>query len=80
MKSPKPTKNETQRLEKLKEYNVLDTLAEQEYDDITLLASQICNELDEKTSRYIVQTEFANMSEEQAAELRTNLLKFRTLE
>jgi len=35
--------DESKRLEILKEYSILDTLPEKEYDDITLLASQICN-------------------------------------
>ncbi|WP_375447092.1 PAS domain S-box protein [uncultured Fibrella sp.] len=33
---------ETNRLEALKSYDILDSLPEQEYEDITLLASQIC--------------------------------------
>ena len=42
MKAPLP-ENETQRLAALKEYQVLDTLAEQSYDDLTMLAAQVCN-------------------------------------
>ena len=42
MKSPEIPKDELQRLNALKEYSVLDTMAELEYDDITFLASQIC--------------------------------------
>jgi diguanylate cyclase (GGDEF)-like protein len=34
--------NEAQRLDVLSQYRILDTLAEQAYDDITLLASHIC--------------------------------------
>jgi signal transduction histidine kinase/CheY-like chemotaxis protein/HPt (histidine-containing phosphotransfer) domain-containing protein len=37
-----PISPEQQRLRALREVNVLDTLPEQEYDDLTLLASQIC--------------------------------------
>jgi diguanylate cyclase (GGDEF)-like protein/PAS domain S-box-containing protein len=41
MKAPIPP-NEAQRLEALRGYNVLDTLPEQDFDDLTLLAQQIC--------------------------------------
>jgi hypothetical protein len=41
MKAPIPN-NETQRLEALREYHVLDTAAEQAYDDVTALAAHIC--------------------------------------
>jgi len=34
--------NEAARLEALRSYEILDTLREQDYDDLTLLASQIC--------------------------------------
>ena len=35
-------KNEKERLTALREYNILDTLPEQSFDDLTLLASHIC--------------------------------------
>src|SRR5687768_8051418 len=35
-------KNENARLEALAEYNILDSLPEKDYDDITRLASEIC--------------------------------------
>ena len=41
MKAPIP-ENEVERLAALRSFHVLDTPSEQEYDDITLLASQIC--------------------------------------
>jgi len=41
MKAPLPT-NEAERLAALKEYHILDTGAEQSYDDITTLAAHIC--------------------------------------
>jgi GAF domain-containing protein len=41
MKAPLPT-NEVKRLAALKEYRILDTGAEQSYDDITILAAHIC--------------------------------------
>ncbi len=40
--APKP-KNEKQRLESLKALNILDTFSEIEYDQITEIASQICD-------------------------------------
>lgn len=36
-------KNETARLQYLKKLDILDTLEEEAYDDLTLIASQICN-------------------------------------
>lgn len=42
MKTPEIPSNEILRLKALKEYSILDTLSEKEYDDITQLASQIC--------------------------------------
>jgi signal transduction histidine kinase len=41
MKAPKPP-TEQERLDALYRYEILDTAPEQEFDDITLLASQIC--------------------------------------
>ncbi len=41
--NPLKPKNEEARLQELLSYHILDTPSEQEYDDITLLASQICN-------------------------------------
>lgn len=41
MKAPL-SPNEAQRLEALHSYNILDTLPEQDFDDLTLLAQQIC--------------------------------------
>jgi GAF domain-containing protein len=42
MKAPIPD-NEAQRLAALKEYQILDTAAEQNYDDITALAAYLCD-------------------------------------
>jgi hypothetical protein len=42
MKAPIP-ENEAQRLAALREYRILDTAAEQTYDDITALAAYLCN-------------------------------------
>jgi signal transduction histidine kinase len=42
MQSALIPKNEEQRLSRLREYNILDSPTEQDYDDITLLVSQIC--------------------------------------
>ncbi len=41
MAAPLPP-NESSRLERLKSYQILDTAAEQSFDDLTLLASRIC--------------------------------------
>ncbi len=41
MKAPLP-ENETHRLAILRDYNVLDSMPEQAFDDLTLLAAQIC--------------------------------------
>ena len=42
MKAPLPA-DEATRLEALRKYNILDTLPEQDFDDLTLLAALICN-------------------------------------
>ncbi|UZR93488.1 GAF domain-containing hybrid sensor histidine kinase/response regulator [Chondrinema litorale] len=43
MIAPKVPDNENERLRNLQSYNILDTFPEQQYDDITTIASQICN-------------------------------------
>jgi signal transduction histidine kinase len=42
MKLPEIPENEVQRFDALKEYSILDTLPEKEYDELTTLASFIC--------------------------------------
>ena len=41
MRAPIPD-NETQRVEALREYRILDTSTEQAYDDLTALAAYVC--------------------------------------
>ncbi len=43
MKKPVLPSNEQERLEALENYKILDTLPEKDFDDLTMLASQICN-------------------------------------
>lgn len=43
MKEPPLPENESERLDALREYAILDTLPERAYDDITFLAAQICD-------------------------------------
>ena len=43
MIAPQITENESERIKALQSYQVLDSLPEREYDDITLIASQICD-------------------------------------
>ena len=42
MKKPEIPDNEDSRLKELESYSILDTLSEEDYDDITSLASEIC--------------------------------------
>ncbi|MDN3493135.1 sensor histidine kinase [Winogradskyella bathintestinalis] len=43
MISPKFPENETQRMAAVKSYNIIDTLPEQDYDDITELVASVCD-------------------------------------
>lgn len=43
MKAPQIPANEKERLQVLESYSILDTLPENDYDNITAIASQICN-------------------------------------
>lgn len=43
MISPKPHAKEKERLEALYSYNILDTLEEEDYDNITTIAAEICD-------------------------------------
>ena len=43
MKSAPLPQSESKRLEVLKKYNVLDTEAEKDFDDLTRLISEICD-------------------------------------
>ncbi|MFC4722543.1 ATP-binding protein [Geojedonia litorea] len=43
MKKPEIPSNESKRLKALSNYNILDTLPEEEYDAITKIAAEICN-------------------------------------
>lgn len=42
MRTPSITKNEYARIRALEEYHILDTLPEEDFDDLTKIASQIC--------------------------------------
>lgn len=42
MAHPPQPENESSRLEELNSYNILDTMSEQDYEDITMLAATIC--------------------------------------
>jgi signal transduction histidine kinase len=43
MKYPEEPKNELERLKELESYSILDTLSEVDYDNLTEIASEICN-------------------------------------
>src|SRR6478735_11563380 len=42
MEIPRKPNNEVERLKALREYSILDTLPEQEFEDITQIASELC--------------------------------------
>ena len=43
MQFPPMPANEHERLKELYSYNILDTISEEDFDNITEIASQICN-------------------------------------
>lgn len=42
MERPQPHKNEKERIVELESYSILDTLGDEDYDNLTLIASEIC--------------------------------------